>query len=142
MRTLLVSLLLGACTANAYAQESEITPQPDDQNEEVVNLDTVRVTAPKLETLDLYRFRNPIDAKATRFERGYRGEYSLEQLGKDGGLITVVPAYLLGKVAEGVQKLPGYKHQIQPATARPPPLTEAQARRVVQASESTSDTTP
>jgi hypothetical protein len=39
------------------------------------------------------------------------------------------------KAAEQVTKLPGWKDQIQSATARPPPLTEAQMQRAKQASE-------
>ena len=133
--SLIRATALVVLSAAAQAQDSGEPAQAEGSQEEVVSLDTVRVTAPRRETLDLYRFKNPIDAKGTRFERSYRGEYSLEQLGKDGGLIAVIPAYLAGKVAEGVQKLPGYKHQIQHATARPPPLTEAQMKRAERATE-------
>lgn len=139
MRTSLASLMLGVSAASAYAQESEATPQIDDQKEEVVNLDTVRVTAPRQETLDLYRFRNPIDAKSTVFERGYREPPSMEEIGLQGGIIVLGINYGLMKAAEQVTKLPGWKDQIQSATARPPPLTEAQMQRAKQASEESGD---
>lgn len=136
---LLVSLLLGAFAASACAQESETTPQSGDQKEEVVNLDTVRVTAPKLETLDLYRFRNPVEVEGTALDKYYRETPTVEDISLQGGYLLLGIHYGLMKAAEQVTKLPGWKGPIQHATARPSPLTEAQMQRAKRASEESGD---
>ena len=50
--------------------------------------------------------------------------------------------YALEKAAAGIRKLPGWKGQIQGATARPPPLDEAQVRRAQHLREPIREPTP
>ena len=123
-------VLLSAIAANAAAQElPDAAPPPADDNAKT--LDTVRVTAPRPEVLDLDRFRNPIEPQPTRFDRSMHGTPSLEEIGMNGGVIPFLIGYVAQKVAVEVKKVPGWKDREQPAIARPPPLTEAQMDRAV-----------
>lgn len=99
-------------------------------------LDTIHVTAPRPEVLDLDRFKNPIDPKPTMFDRSMHEPPSLEEIGQNGGVIPLLVGYLAQKVAVGASKIPGWKDREQPAVARPPPLTEAQMQRAVRLQES------
>ncbi|WP_162409348.1 hypothetical protein [Pseudoxanthomonas daejeonensis] len=95
------------------------------QDNETTTLDTVVVTAPRPH--DPFAFRNPVDYQPTRFDQHWQGT-SAEAFGMQGG---VVP-WLNQKIAERVSKLAakaGWKQQIQPAVARPSPLTDEQLER-------------
>lgn len=107
---------------------------PADGN--ATTLDTIRVTAPRPEFLDLDRFKNPIDPKPSRFDRAYREPPSLEQVGQNGGVIPLLVGYVAQKVAKGASRIPGWKDREQPAIARPPPLTEEQMKRAARLQES------
>ena len=123
-------LLLYAAMAGAMAQESpDAASVPSDDNAKT--LDTVRVTAPRPEVLDLDRFKNPIEPQPTVFDRGMHGTPSLEEIGMNGGVIPLLVGYVVQKVGAGVKKIPGWKDREQPAIARPPPLTDEQMGRAV-----------
>lgn len=111
IRTFLPLLLL--LSSGAMAQDAEPT-----------TLEPVVVTAPRP---DPFAFHNPIDYQPTRFDKHWR-ENSPEQFALNGG---VVP-WLNQKIAERVAKVGramGWKQQVQPAMARPAPLTEEQLER-------------
>ena len=127
MRILLLALLSGL-VPGAAAQEDggeESTAAEDD----TTTLETIRVTAPPSETVDLYKFRNPMDAPPTVFDRSWHETPSLEDVGMDGGVVPIIAGYAALKVRDGARRIPGWKMPVQPAVARPPPLTEAQAER-------------
>ena len=92
-------------------------------------LETILVTAPPLETIDLYKFRNPVHAQPTVFDRSWHETPSLEQVGMNGGVVPIIADYAALKVRDGARKIPGWKKPEQPAIARPPPLTSEQAER-------------
>lgn len=127
MRILLFVLLSGL-VPSAVAQEAsseESAPVEDG----TITLETILVTAPPPETVDLYKFRNPVDAPPTVFDRSWRETPSLEQVGMNGGVVPIIAGYAALKVRDGARKIPGWKKPEQPAVARPPPLTEAQTER-------------
>lgn len=133
MRLLVLALLLGlAC--DAVAQEvanQEAAPVADD----TTTLETVHVTAPAPETLDLYRFRNPVEVPPTTFDRSWHEPKSLEQIGLDGGVLPLIVDYAAMKVRDGMRKTRGWKKPPQAVIARPPPLNEAQAERAIRQQE-------
>ena len=119
IRTLLPLLLL--FSSGAMAQDAEPT-----------TLEPVVVTAPRPEPFkpDPFAFHNPNDYQPTRFDRYWR-ETSPEQFAMNGG---VVP-WLNQKIAKGLSKVGrkmGLKQQVQPAVARPSPLTDEQLERATQ----------
>jgi len=120
---------LCATIPSAYAQESSRNAPTTSDN--TTTMDTIRVTAPRPEVLDLYKFKNPIDPKPTHFDRSMREMPSMEEISMNGGVIPLLVGYMAQKVATGVKKIPGWKDHEQPATARPPPLTEEQMDRAV-----------
>lgn len=127
MRILLFALLSGLAPG-AVAQEAgneESAPVEDG----TTTLETILVTAPPPETVDLYKFRNPVDTQPTAFDRNWHETPSLEQVGMNGGVVPIIAGYAALKVRNGARKIPGWKKPEQPAVARPPPLTEAQAER-------------
>ena len=102
------------------------------QDSEPTTLEPVVVRAPRPELFkaDPFAFHNPIDYQPTRFDQ-YWQETSPEQFALSGG---VVP-WLNKKIAERVAKVGrsmGWKQQVQPAVARPSPLTEEQLERAAQ----------
>ena len=102
------------------------------QDSEPTTLEPVVVRAPRhdLFKADPFAFHNPIDYQPTRFDQ-YWQETSPEQFALSGG---VVP-WLNRKIAEGVSTMAhkaGWKQQVQPAVARPSPLTEEQLERAAQ----------
>jgi hypothetical protein len=135
MRILLFALLSGLIPG-AVAQEAdnEETAPVDDNT---TTLETILVTAPPLETVDLYKFRNPVDAQPTVFGRGWREKPSLEEVGMNGGVVPIIAGYAALKVRDGARRIPGWKNPEQPAMARPPPLTEAQIERASRLQEGT-----
>lgn len=104
---------------------------PADGN--IPELEAVRVTArrPDTEVVDLYRFRNPVQVEETRFDRTWQEPPSLEDIGMQGGVIPLAVGYVAQKAVQGAERLPGWKQQVRPATARPPPLDPAQMQRAL-----------
>ena len=127
----LACLVAGAAKAQDPGKDPPAAPRA-----EATTLDTVRVTAPRPEVLDLDRFKNPIDPQPTVFDRTMREPPSLEEIGQNGGVVPLLVGYLAQKVAKGASRIPGWKDREQPAIARPPPLTEAQMERAVRLQES------
>lgn len=127
MRALLLALL-SLAAANAVAQD-DVGEEPAPAGGDATTLDAVLVTAPPPEILDLYKFRNPVDAESTAFGGGWREKPSLEEIGTNGGVVPIIAGYAALKVRNGARRIPGWKTPEQPAVARPPPLTEAQAER-------------
>jgi hypothetical protein len=87
------------------------------------------VTAPPPETVHLYKLRNPVEVQPTVFDHSWNETPSLEQVGMNGGVVPIIAGYAALKVRNGARRIPGWKKPEQPAVARPPPLTEAQAER-------------
>lgn len=124
---------LAACGAKAQdSDQGAPAPHPGD----ATTMDTVHVTAPRPEVLDLDRFKNPIDPKPSRFDRSYREPPSLKEISLNDGVIPLLVGYVAQKVAKGASKIPGWKDREQPAIARPPPLTEEQMERALRLQES------
>lgn len=123
-------VLLCAAAASAMAQDPPGVP-PVPADDRATTLDTIHVTAPRPEVLDLDRFRNPIEPQPTIFDRSMHETPSLEEIGMNGGIIPLLVGYAAQKVAAGVKKIPGWKDREQPTIARPPPLTEEQTDRAV-----------
>ena len=131
MRAAFAALLLCALSPAARSQDAGQDTRDDDETA-VTELDEVRVTAPRLETFDPYRFRNPIDARGSALDRYYHEPPTPEEISLHyGGYIQYGITQGLLKAAEQVTRLPGWKHQIQSATARPPPLDDVQQARAV-----------
>jgi hypothetical protein len=127
MRILLFALLSGLAPG-AVAQETgnEKSAPVDDGT---TTLETILVTAPPPETVDLYGFRNPVETQPTVFDRDWHETPSLEQVGMNGGIVPIIAGYAALKARNGARRIPGWKKPEQPAIARPPPLTEVQAER-------------
>ena len=85
--------------------------------------------------MDLYRFRNPIEVEPGTFERSWREPTSLEQLGKNGGIVPVLTGLAAKGIQAGARKIPGWKEPRQAVIARPPPLDEAQTARALRLHE-------
>lgn len=135
-------LLLGVSGHDARAQpqaQDEATPRDDfddstqaDPQEPaagVTNFDTVRVVGKRTEWVDPFAFRPLFDPDTNTFQRRWNEPPSVEDVSLSGGYILLGINYGLLKAAETVTRLPGWQHQVQPATARPPPLDTAQAER-------------
>jgi len=120
--------MLAALVLDAAAQDDG-SAESAPVDEDATTLDTILVTAPPPETVDLYKFRNPVDAQPTAFDRSWHETPSLEQVGMNGGVVPIIVGYAALKVRDGARKIPGWKKPEQPAIARPPPLTSEQAER-------------
>jgi hypothetical protein len=125
MRALLMAALWLAAS-HAMAQQAATT---DDTS--ATTLETLTVRPDPEEVVDLYRFENPVDVAPTVFSRRWKEPTSLEQLGKNGGIVPVLVGLAAQQVQKGARKIPGWKEPEQPATARPPPLDEQQAARAL-----------
>jgi hypothetical protein len=121
-----VMTTLWLVAAPAIAQDA--TP-PEDAS--ATTMDTLVVRPDPEEVIDLYRFKNPVDVEPSAFGRSWKEPTSMEQLGKNGGIVPV----LAGLAAKGIQacarKIPGWKEPMQTVIARPPPLDEEQAARAL-----------
>lgn len=135
LRILLLALL--AILASRAAAQDDASAAPASTDDDTTTLDTILVTAPPPETVDLYKFRNPVDAQPTVFDRSWHEAPSLEQIGKNGGVVPILVGYAALKVRNGARRIPGWKMPEQPAIARPSPLTEQQAGRASRLQEST-----
>ena len=125
MRALLMAALWLAAS-HAMAQQAATT---DDTS--ATTLETLTVRPDPEEVVDPYRFENPVDVAPTVFSRRWKEPASLEQLGKNGGIVPVLVGLAAQQVQKGARKIPGWKEPEQPATARPPPLDEQQAARAL-----------
>lgn len=122
----LAAPLLAAAAWSARAQDAAA----DDAaagDPSLTELEAVEVVAPRLPDADPFGFRAP--PPPTRFERHWREPFNLHDIGMRGGLVQLGIGYALGAAAKGVSRVPGWKAQVQPAIARPPPLDEEQAAR-------------
>lgn len=113
--------------ASAMAQDAA-TPAEDPQ---ATTLETMVVRPEPEEVVDLYRFRNPVEVESGALGRSWKEPTSLEQLGKNGGIVPVLVGLAARQVQKGARKIPGWKEPEQPAVARPPPLDDAQAARAL-----------
>ena len=89
---LMAALWLAA--SRALAQDAVAASDEAD----ATTLETLTVRPEPEEVVDLYRFRNPIEVEPGTFERTWREPTSLEQLGKNGGIVPV----LAGLAAKGI----------------------------------------
>lgn len=125
-RTVLPCLVaLCASAFAAHGQDAAATDAADADTAPtapVAELAPVRVVGQRIE--DPFAFRNAIEVEDNVFRRAWREPPSLEEIGMQGGLVNMAVGYALMKAADGVKRLPGWKHQVQPAEARPPPLDE------------------
>lgn len=129
-------LAIALCVAASCVHAQDATNDADARKtDDATTLDTVRVTAPRPDTIDLYKFRNPIDVEDTAFGRAWHEPPSLEEIGKGGGIIPLLVGYVAQKVAAGAKKLPGWKDPIQYAAPRPPPLDDAQMQKAARLTE-------
>lgn len=115
----------------AMAQEADPIDDPS-----ATTLETLTVRPDPGEVVDLYRFRNPLEVEPTVFKRRWNEPPSLEQLGKNGGIVPVLVGLAAQQVQKGARRIPGWKGPDQPAIARPPPLDEAQAERALRVRKS------
>lgn len=113
----------------AEVAQDEIPPPQADGN--VTTLGEVRALKPEDdEPLDLYRFKNPVQAESNRFSKSWSEPPTPEQVSMSGGYLLMGISYGLMAAAKGLHKLTNGRDQIQSAIARPPPeLTEQQLRR-------------
>lgn len=125
----------GAASSNVGNPKDE----PDDAVEvpaqgNVTTLGEVRAIKPEDdEPLDLYRFKNPVQAAPNRFSKNWSEPPTPEQVGMSGGYVMMGIGYGLMKAAQGLNKLTGGPDQIQSAIARPPPeLSEDEQRRAAE----------
>ncbi len=111
---------------HAMAQQATTT---DDAA--ATTLETMTVRPDPEEVVDLYRFKNPVDVEPTVFSRSWKEPVSLEQLGKNGGIVPVLAGLAAKGIQAGARKIPGWKEPMQTVIARPPPLDDAQAARAL-----------
>lgn len=132
--------LLVASAQHAYAQDAPAsdTPASEAATDQTAtgDLGTVRVIGVYEPPKDPFALENPVDYAATRFQRDWREAPSLEEIGMQGGIVHIAINQGLLIAARLVTKLPGWKHQVQGATARPPPLDEKQVQRATRARQS------
>jgi len=100
----------------------------------VTTLGEVRAIKPEDdEPLDLYRFKNPVQAAPNRFSKSWSEPPTPEQVGMSGGYVMMGIVYGVMKAAQGLNKITGGPDQIQSAIARPPPeLSEDEQRRATE----------
>jgi hypothetical protein len=103
---------------------------PMPATDQVPTLERVEALPPEEDSLDLYRFENPIAVDPNRFEKVYKPEPSPEEIAMEhGGYINYGINLALQKSWQGIKKVTGMRAQSQPAIARPPPLDDEQLRR-------------
>ncbi|MBA3928463.1 hypothetical protein J2X02_002245 [Pseudoxanthomonas japonensis] len=112
----------------APAMAQDATPP---EGTSATTMDTLVVRPDPEEVLDLYRFENPIEVEPSAFGNRWKEPTSLEQLGKNGGIVPVLVGLAAQQVQKGVRKIPGWKEPRQAVVARSPPLDEEQAARAV-----------
>ena len=118
--------------AKAQTEPGDAVEVPAQGN--VTTLGEVRAIKPEDdEPLDLYRFKNPVQAAPNRFSKNWSEPPTPEQVGMSGGYVMMGIVYGITKAAQGLNKLTGGPDQIQSAIARPPPeLTEQEQQRAAE----------
>lgn len=105
-----------------------------------VTLEAVDALPPDEEPpLDLYRFRNPVSVEPNRFDKAWQPPPTVEEISHAGGYIQVGIGLGLLKAGQALHTATGGRAQIQSATARPPPLDEAQMRRAQELASSAAE---
>jgi hypothetical protein len=130
-RVLVLATTIAWC---AHAQEAP-PRDPAPAEGTAADLGTVRVVGEYRPPVDPFAFDNPIDLRGTRFQRDWRDPVNLHDIGMRGGIVHIAINYGLLKAGEQITRLPGWKHQIRDATARPPPLDEEQVQRAMRVQE-------
>ncbi|WP_321288384.1 hypothetical protein [Alcaligenes phenolicus] len=135
---MMILLLAGNAQAQQLPQadgeasgQAPAEPAPPPVDGPVTTLGEVRALKPEDDQpLNLYRFKNPVQAVPNRFSKNWSEPPSPEQVGMSGGYVMMGIAYGLLKAGQGLNKLTGGPDQIQSAIARPPPelSAEQQAR--------------
>ena len=120
--------------APAMAQDATMSDDPS-----ATTLETLTVRPDPDEVLDLYRFENPVDVEPTVFDRRWKEPPSLEQLGKNGGIVPVLAGLAAKGIQAGARKIPGWKEPMQTVVARPPPLDEEQTARALRLHQEASE---
>ena len=120
--------------APAMAQDATTSDDPS-----ATTLETLTVRPDPDEVLDLYRFENPVDVEPTVFDRRWKEPPSLEQLGKNGGIVPVLAGLAAKGIQAGARKIPGWKEPMQTVVARPPPLDEEQTARALRLHQEASE---
>jgi hypothetical protein len=128
--------LLSGLAFGAIAGEPP-TDTPDDATDQTRQLERVRVVAPKFE--DPFAFDNPVDIQGSAFDKYYRAPPTPEEISLGGGYILYGINQGLKKALQQVTRLPGWKHQVRDATARPPPLDDEQMSRAMRLREADAD---
>ena len=138
----LACMLLCAFPIAALAQDADRTvpaehvpPADALPTHDATTLETIVVTAPPPETLNLYRFQNPVEVEPSSFSRDWHEKPSLKEVGMNGGMVPILVGMAARQVQKGARKIPGWKTPEQPAIARPPPLDEAQTVRAARLHE-------
>jgi len=126
---------LWVAASRAVAQEAAGADDTTEEDPSATTLDTLTVRPEPEEVVDLYRFRNPIEVESSALGGRFREPPSLEQLGKNGGIVPVLAGMAAQQIQKGARKIPGWKEPVQAAVARPPPLSEEQAARALRLQE-------
>lgn len=129
--------MIAAAVLLAFAGTATASDPPADEQQDDAapprQLDSVRVVAPKFE--DPFAFDNPVHIQGSAFDRYYRRPPTPEEISLGGGYIVYGITKGLLKAAQQVTRLPGWKHQVRDATARPPPLDDEQMSRAMRLRE-------
>ncbi|HEY1035459.1 MAG TPA: hypothetical protein VGE09_10780 [Pseudoxanthomonas sp.] len=126
---------LWLAASRAMAQDAAGADEPSKDDASATTLETMVVRPDPEEVVDLYRFRNPIEVEPGGLGDAWREPPSLEQLGKNGGIVPVLAGMAAQQIQKGARKIPGWKEPVQAAVARPPPLSEEQAARALRLQE-------
>jgi hypothetical protein len=120
----------------AAAQQANDPSQAISPDESTVQtLDVVHALLPDdEETLDLYRFKNPISVEPNAFSNRWDPPPSPKEISENGGYLVYGLGKLVGLATKGIKGIPGVRGQIQPAVARPPPLDLEQMDRAARIS--------
>lgn len=118
-----------ACSRPASAQAADAPTQDEPPPDPAQTLDTLHVTAQRPPTAQA-QFRNHL-------QRNWHPPRSAEQFGLDGGVPAWLGQQMLRGATAAARSLPGWKRQVEPPVARPPPLDDEQMDRA-QAAQSAS----
>ncbi|MFT4196784.1 MAG: hypothetical protein QM601_02540 [Pseudoxanthomonas sp.] len=102
----------------------------------VTTLDTVQALPPEdqVETLDLDRFKNPVQVEPNRFGQAYDTGISPQDMAlKYGGYVNYGLNRGLYETWKGLKKVTGMRPYERSASARPPPLSAEQMQRAARA---------
>lgn len=115
-------------------QDTAAPPPGLSAGNDVPTLGEVKALPPEEgEVIDLYRFRNPIQVDPNHFAKAYHPPPSPKEISEGGGYLFYGLGALVGLAAKALPKMPGVRGQIEPPTARPPPLSLEQMDRAARA---------